>query len=133
MNNSVTLAGYVGNEPVEVTFQSGRRVTQFSLGVKEFSSNGKDKTMWVQVKAWNGNGDRVHNLITKGREIVVMGRLSMESYSKQLEDGTTEKITKPVVTLSSFYLCGKKPGAKPTKVTELETEVTEVTREVMTA
>ena len=112
MNNTVTLAGYVGNEPVEVTFQSGKKVTQFSLGVKEFTSSEKDKTLWIQVKAWNGNGDRVNKLITKGREVVIMGRLAMESYEKDVEGKGKEKITRPVVVLSSFYLCGKKPEEK---------------------
>ncbi|MFN8552531.1 MAG: single-stranded DNA-binding protein [Candidatus Obscuribacterales bacterium] len=53
----------------------------------------KKKTMWVNVDAWNGLGDRVLQTITKGREVVVNGRPAMSTYSKN-SDGTLNKTNK---------------------------------------
>lgn len=112
MNNSVTLVGRVGQKPSVTTFgDTGNKVVKFSIAVKEFSSNtDEEKTLWIDVDAWNGLGDRVLKTITKGREIVIAGRLAISTYTKTDEvDGTKVQISKPVVKLSSFHLCGKKP------------------------
>jgi len=110
MNNQVTLVGYVGQTPTSVSFDdTGNRVVKFSLAVKEFSSKtDEEKTMWVDVDAWNGLGERVVTTVTKGRELVVMGRLSISSYEKVV-DGLPIKMSKPVIKLTSFHLCGPKP------------------------
>jgi single-stranded DNA-binding protein len=62
----------------------------------------------LDVDAWNGLGERVLKTITKGREVVIYGRLSLSTFSKE-EDGIKKQITKPVIKLTSFHLCGKKP------------------------
>jgi single stranded DNA-binding protein len=110
MNNSVTLVGHVGQKPQAVSFgDTGNKVVKFSLAVKEFSSNAdEEKTLWIDVNAWNGMGDLALANITKGREVVVNGRLTLSTYTKE-EDGIKKQITKPVIKLSSFHLCGRKP------------------------
>jgi len=115
MNNSVTIVGYVGQAPHAVTFgDTGNKVVKFSVAVKEFSSNGgEDKTMWIDVDAWNGQGDRVLKAVTKGREVLVNGRLAITSFTKEV-DGLKVQVTKPVIKLSSFFLCGRKPASKET-------------------
>jgi single-stranded DNA-binding protein len=50
----------------------------------------------------------VLSIVTKGREIAISGRLAINEYLKE-EDGNAVKVSKPVIRLSSFYLCGKKP------------------------
>jgi single-stranded DNA-binding protein len=80
--------------------------------VKEYSANKeKDNTLWIDVDAWNGLGDRILSTVTKGREVALTGRLSTSTYTKD-EDGVTLQITKPVIKLTSFHLCGKKPESK---------------------
>ncbi|MBK9144461.1 MAG: single-stranded DNA-binding protein [Candidatus Melainabacteria bacterium] len=110
MNNAVTLVGHVGQTPSVKTFcDTGNKVVRFSLAVREYSSNtDEQKTMWVDVVAWNGLGDRVLSTITKGREVVVNGRLSISTYSKSVQDEEVT-ISKPVIKLSGFHLCGPKP------------------------
>jgi len=112
MNNSITIVGRVGQKPHTVTFgDTGNKVVKFSVAVKEFSSNSDEqKTLWIDIDAWNGLGDRVLKTITKGREVVINGRLAISSYTKNdEEDGLKVKISKPVIKLTSFHLCGKKP------------------------
>lgn len=119
MNNQITAIGHVGQAPNAVSFgDTGNKVVKFSLGVKEYSSNSdEDKTMWIDVDAWNGLGDRVLATITKGREVLVHGRLSISHYTKEV-NGITVQMTKPVIKLTSFHLCGKKPVAETSTVAE---------------
>jgi len=113
MNNQVTLVGHVGQQPISKDFQdTGNKLVKFSIAVREYSSKDeKEKTMWVDVDAWNGLADRVLQTITKGREVVVNGRLAISTYSKDV-NGATVQVSKPVIKLSSFHLCGPKPTAQ---------------------
>jgi single stranded DNA-binding protein len=119
MNNQITIVGHVGQAPHTVTFgDTGNKVVKFSVAVKEFSSNtDEDKTMWIDVDAWNGLGERVLKTITKGREVVVNGRLAISTYPKEV-NGVKVQMTKPVIKLTSFHLCGKKPAASEAAQTE---------------
>lgn len=118
MNNQITLVGHVGQAPKLTSFSdTGNRLVKFSLAVKEFSSNTEEeKTMWLDVDAWNGLGDRVIDTVTKGREVVIVGRLALSQFNKEIE-GVSVPVTKPVIKLTSFHLCGKKPAEEETTTT----------------
>jgi single-strand DNA-binding protein len=107
MNNSLVLIGHVGQDPEAVHFNGDKKVVKFSVAVKEFSPKDEDKTMWVDVEAWNGVGDLVTKTITKGREVVLNGRLAVANYTTTTKDGTAKEVSKPILKLSSFYLTGK--------------------------
>lgn len=115
MNNTITIVGYVGQNPHAISFDdTGNKVVKFSVAVKEFSSNTDDnKTLWLDVDTWNGLGERVLETITKGREVVVHGRLALSTFNKEV-NGTKVEVTKPVIKLTSFHLCGRKPSESAT-------------------
>ena len=123
MNNLIALLGHVGQDPHSVSFEdTGNKVVKFSLAVKEFSSNtDEEKTLWIDVDAWNGLGDRVLSTVTKGREIAVQGRLSLSTFTKEV-DGVKVQVTKPVVNLTSYHLCGRKPVAEDSQSVVAETK-----------
>jgi len=110
MNNSITLIGHVGKDPIITTFpDTGNKVVKFSIAVQDYYSKKDDaEPMWLEVDAWNGLAERVEKTITKGREVVIHGRLALNTYIKTY-NGEDIKITKPVIKLTSFHLCGKKP------------------------
>ncbi|MFN8658515.1 MAG: single-stranded DNA-binding protein [Candidatus Obscuribacterales bacterium] len=110
MNNTITIVGYVGQNPHVISFgDTGNKVVKFSVAVKEFSANtDENKTLWLDVDAWNGLGERILKTVTKGREVVVHGRLALSTFNKEV-NGTKVEMTKPVVKLTSFHLCGKRP------------------------
>ncbi len=116
MNNQITVVGYAGQAPTSVSFKdSDNKVVKFSVGVKEYSSKTEeDKTMWIDVDAWNGLGQRVLDTITKGREVVVTGRLAINHLTREV-DGQTIEVHKPILKLSSFHLCGPKPASQEDK------------------
>ena len=113
MNNTVILTGHVGQNPKSTVFgNTGKKLAKFSIAVKEYSPNQEEpRTEWFDVTAWEGLAERVLKYVTKGREVVITGRLSSSTYTKE-ENGVQMQITKPVIKLSSFHLCGKKPVAK---------------------
>ncbi len=124
MNNTITIVGYVGQNPHTISFgDTGNKVVKFSVAVKEFSSNSdENKTLWLDVDAWNGLGERVIKTVTKGREVVVHGRLALSTFNKEV-NGVKVEMTKPVVKLTSFHLCGRKPSA----ASETENQQSEAT------
>ncbi|MFA7340425.1 MAG: single-stranded DNA-binding protein [Candidatus Obscuribacterales bacterium] len=116
MNNQITIVGHVGQNPIERSVADDK-VVKFSVAVKEFSTNNEKKTMWIDVDAWNKLGDLVMENVTKGREVAITGRLAINQFTKE-EDGVLVKMSKPVIKLTSFHLC----GARPIPVTETQTE-----------
>ena len=109
--NLITLSGIVGADPTLVTFvESDNRVAKFSIAVKDYSSKQENpEPMWIDVNAWNGLGDRIMNLIKKGRKVNIHGRLAISQYEKEI-NGVKVKMKKPVVKLSEFELTDKKPN-----------------------
>ncbi|MBX9722077.1 MAG: single-stranded DNA-binding protein [Candidatus Obscuribacterales bacterium] len=107
MNNSITLVGRVVADPIKKSFQAKDTVlAEFSLAVKDYSKKGQDDdAIYFDVKAFNGQVDRIMEYVTKGREIVITGRVSVESYNSK--DGT-KAVVKYVVILNGFHLCGGK-------------------------
>ena len=110
MNNQLTIIGRVGQDPRAVSFaDTGNKVVKFSLGVTEYSNKKEEeKTLWIDVDCWNGLGDRVMQTITKGREVLLTGRLAINTFTKEV-DGKTVEVHKPILKLTSFHLCGPKP------------------------
>lgn len=117
MNNTITVVGHVGQNPQSVSFEgSGNKVVKFSVAVKEFSSaSEEDSTFWIDVDAWNGLGDRVMSTITSGREVAVSGRLALSKYTKEV-NGVKVQMTKPLIKMTGFHLCGKRPVQKETEL-----------------
>ena len=113
MNNQITLIGRVGQNPVSTTFtDTDNKLAKFSLAVADYSSKTDNpEPMWIDVESWNGLADRVMKLITEKREVAITGRLSISKYTKEI-NGVKVEMRRPVVKLSGFHLCGKKPLAE---------------------
>lgn len=101
MNNSITIIGHVGNAPELLTFSSGKKMAKFSVAVKD----GDNRTLWFTVQAWNESSKRVLETITKGREVLIQGRLGLDLYKNKKGEAGAALIIK----MTSFHLCGKKP------------------------
>lgn len=110
MNNQITVIGHVGQAPVSRLFDdTNNKVVKFSVAVTEYSANKEEeKTLWIDVDAWNGLGERVLSTVTKGREVALTGRLAISTYSKEINGIMVQK-SKPVIKLTGFHLCGSAP------------------------
>lgn len=110
MNNILTLIGRVGQEPLAISSEdSDNTLVTFDIAVDEYSAKGTEKKdpLWVRVEAWNGLGERIMKTVTKGRELVVTGRLGMLKYERK--DGTKVEKPKAIVKLTGFHLCDARP------------------------
>ena len=84
MLNKIIVMGRLGRDPELRRTQAGTAVASFSLAVdRDF----KDKTTgeracdWIDVVAWRQTGEFAARYLTKGRMVVVEGRLQMRDYT----------------------------------------------------
>ncbi len=111
--NQITLIGRVGQSPTLTTFtDTDNKLAKFSLAWADYTSKSDNpEPMWVDVESWNGLAERVMKYVTEGREVGITGRLAISKYNKEI-NGVKVEIKRPVVKLSGFHLCGKKPQSE---------------------
>lgn len=111
MNNSITVVGYVGNDLLVNNYPSGNKRVYFPVAVREYAKKGEEPgTLWLDVESWNGVAERAASTLTKGREVVISGRLAVSKYKKTV-GGQEVELTRPVIRMISFHACGPRPAA----------------------
>jgi len=94
--NKVTLVGNLGADP-EVRFTpSGTPVANFRMATNE-SWTGKDgnrqeRTEWHRIVVWGKLGETCGKYLSKGRQVLVEGRLQTRSWDKDGEKRYTTEI-----------------------------------------
>ncbi len=107
LRNNVQLIGNVGNTPETTTFESGKKVTRFSLATNEFYYVEDEKTQqtyWHNLVAWGKQADIIEKYVGKGKEIAISGKLTSRSY----EDKEGEKQFVTEVIIQEVLLLGSK-------------------------
>tara|TARA_R110002020_G_scaffold47284_1_gene134551 strand:+ start:642 stop:1019 length:378 start_codon:yes stop_codon:yes gene_type:complete len=79
MYNSITAAAYLVKDPESRTTSTGKKVVNLRVGIS--SSNVKDKC-YVDVQYWDKQAEIAEKYLSKGREFIVQGELSMSSWEK---------------------------------------------------
>lgn len=109
LRNKVQLIGNVGDDPKSHTFESGRKVTRFSLATNENYRNTQgqkvEDTQWHTIVAWGKTADVVEKFVNKGKEVAIEGRLSSRSYED--EAGVKRYVTE-IVAEEILLLRGNK-------------------------
>jgi single-strand DNA-binding protein len=118
MLNKVMLIGYAGADS-EMKFTSGGTpVATFSLAVNETFKNSqgekKSNTLWIRCVAWRRCAEIVGEHVTKGKFLLVEGRLQLRSYEDR--QGQKHDVTEVVVNTIQFL--GPAKNGNSTKVTE---------------
>lgn len=109
--NQVTLMGNLTRDPELRQIPSGQSVCSFSLALnrsyKGSDGEWQEATDYVDVVAWGPLGERVAQYVTKGRPVLVSGRLQSRSWE---QDG--QKRSKlEVIALDVTFLGGRDSGA----------------------
>ena len=83
MLNKIILMGRLAREPELKRTASGTEVTSFSLAVdRDFKSqSGEKETDWIDCVAWRGTAETVCKYFTKGRMMIVVGRLQIRDWT----------------------------------------------------
>ncbi len=112
MLNKIIVMGRLGRDPELRRTQAGTAVASFSLAVdRDF----KDKTTgeracdWIDVVAWRQTGEFAARYLTKGRMVVVEGRLQMRDYTAR--DGSKRRAAE--VVADSVYFADSRQTAPP--------------------
>lgn len=105
--NQVVLMGNLTRDPELRQIPSGQSVCSFSLALNRSYKNSEgewqEATDYVDVVAWASLGERVAQYVTKGRPVLVNGRLQSRSWE---QDG--QKRSKlEVVALDVTFLGGR--------------------------
>jgi len=95
--------GNLGKDPEGRYTQDGVFVCTFPVAV----TTRKDETVWVDVTAWRELGERCHQYLAKGRQVLVRGYPTVEAFTrKNGEPGASLKVTANTVQ----FLGGKPEG-----------------------
>ncbi|WP_109829415.1 single-stranded DNA-binding protein [Reichenbachiella versicolor] len=94
LRNNVQLIGRLGNDPELRTFESGKKLTSFSLATNEYYTNKNGEkvteTTWHNIVAWNSVAELVIKHLKKGNEVAIQGKLTNRKYE---QDGQTKFVT----------------------------------------
>jgi single-strand DNA-binding protein len=110
--NQVTLMGNLTRDPEVRQIPSGQSVCSFSLALnrsfKDKEGNWQEATDFVDVVAWGPLGERVAQYVTKGRPVLVSGRLQ----SRQWEQDGQKRNKLEVVANDVTFLGGREGGGE---------------------
>lgn len=88
--NNVLLRGRLGRDPQIRTTSKGTAVASFSVACDRMY-NDKKLTDWINVVSWGKMAEAVGNLVRKGDEVLVQGRMGTRKYTAK--DGSDRYIT----------------------------------------
>jgi single-strand DNA-binding protein len=108
--NKVLLIGRLTRDPETRTTQSGSSVVAFGLAVnrtylRRDSGEKVEETCFVDVEAWGRTGETIARYMTKGRQLLVEGRLKFDTWER---DG--QRRSKLSVVCENFQFLGDRGG-----------------------
>jgi len=98
IKNRVQLTGNLGAMPEVKNLENGNKVARFSVATSEDYLNKKgDKittTQWHNIVAWGKLAGIAEQLLKKGEQVIIDGKLSTRSYTAK--DGSKRYITEVI-------------------------------------
>lgn len=106
MLNHAVIQGRLVAGPELRTTQSGVAVCSFRVAWSETYKEAETR-LFLTCTAWRGTGELIAKQFTKGKEIVVEGKLSTRDWTDK-EGGRRQAIE---MTVDRAHFCGPKDGA----------------------
>ncbi|HLV42476.1 MAG TPA: single-stranded DNA-binding protein [Brumimicrobium sp.] len=107
LRNTVSLIGNLGADPAITQFGDKNSVARFSVATNESFKDKKGEwvtnTTWHNIVAWGKTAELCEQLLKKGSEIVLEGKLVNDSY--ETKEG--EKRFKTEITLREFMVLNR--------------------------
>ena len=123
--NQVILLGRLTRDPEQRTTASGKNVVSFSIAVDRQSQD--DQADFFNITAWDKLGDLVMQYLSKGRRVLIQGRLRQDSWE---DKDTGKRQSRLEVTASDVTFLdgpsGDNSGSAAPKTTKKEEVVTEI-------
>jgi single-strand DNA-binding protein len=108
LRNKVQLIGNLGASPEIKTLEGGKKMARFSIATNESYRNAKGEkvveTQWHNLIAWGKVAEIAEKYLTKGKEVVVEGKLITRSYNDK--QGAKKSITE--IEVNELLMMGGK-------------------------
>lgn len=101
--------GRLTKDPEVRYTQAGKAVASFTLATDRHTKEGQQAD-FIPCVAWEKLAEIIGNNLSKGREVLVEGRMQVRSYEAQ--DGSKRYVTECVINNMEF--CGSKPQGEQT-------------------
>ena len=99
LKNSVRLVGNLGMDPEIKSFDNNRKLAKIAIATNESYKNDKGEkitdTQWHNLVLWGAQAKLAEDLLKKGDEIAIEGKLASRSYVDK--DGNKRYVTEVVV------------------------------------
>jgi len=114
--NKAIVVGNLGRDPqIRTLPNSGQNVANFSVATKERfkDRNGdpQERTEWHRVVAFGKLADNCQQLLKKGRQVYIEGRLNTRQY--EAKDGSGTRYTTEIVALQMRLLGNRGKASAP--------------------
>jgi single-strand DNA-binding protein len=107
--NRVILTGHLGKDP-ETQPAGVTTVTKFSVAVtdrwKDGNGEKQERTNWINIVVWNGNGENVAQYLKKGSHVLIEGSLRVSEWD---DKDSGQKRWRTEVHASQVIFLDKKP------------------------
>ncbi len=108
LKNKVQLIGNLGGSPEIKTLDSGKKMARFSIATNENYRNAKGEkvveTQWHNLVAWGKVAEIVEKYLSKGKEVVIEGKLITRSYNDK--QGAKKSVTE--IEVNELLMMGGK-------------------------
>ena len=112
--NKVILMGNLTADPETRTTPNGQNVTSFSLAINRTWNNAngerQEETSFINCTAWGKTGETIAKYVSKGRQLLVSGRLQQRTWQDK-DTGKNRSAIDEVVEEFSFVSDGSRGGA----------------------
>ena len=110
LRNSVQLIGHLGSNPELKKLETGTMLATVNIATRDSYKDAKgeyvDQTTWHRLVGWGKLAETMEKIMTKGREVVVRGKLVNRSYDDK--NGIKRYVTE--IRVHDFELLGKNPN-----------------------
>lgn len=107
LRNSVQLIGRLGKDPETRTFDTGKKLTTFSMATTDSYKNQKgekvNETQWHNVVVWGKLAGIAGEYLKKGSEVAIEGKLVHRAY-----EVNGEKRYATEINVNDLVLLGEK-------------------------
>ncbi|MDL2281432.1 single-stranded DNA-binding protein [Selenomonadales bacterium OttesenSCG-928-I06] len=99
--NRVILTGRLTQDPEVRYTQSGKAVASFSIAVDRYMGQGNERSVdFIPIVAWERLAETCGNNLTKGRAVLIEGRLQIRSY--ETNDGQKRRVAEVIASNLEF-------------------------------
>jgi single-strand DNA-binding protein len=120
--NKVMLIGHLGGDPEIRYLPSGTAMAKFSLATNRWKKNGEDQPPdWHRITVWSKLAEICARYLTKGKQVMIEGRIEYGSYDKDgVKHHTTDIIAENMEMLGRQGESESREPSRPDVVNEAD-------------